>query len=330
VVPVRTDERGVAGPTRREAAGEGWRRSSRGLYVPAHVELTPTQRVVEAGVLARSPRVAVTGWAALCWHGARWATGTTYDGSPRPVDLTATHQALRPQPLFRLSQERVDPRTFQLVDGLRVTPPIASVCFAMRRAPTLALAVEALDMAYAADLVSPAELTDWLADHPWHRDRARAEAGAALGDENAWSPQEVHARLAWQEVTGTRPLTNRPVFDLDGIHLGTPDLVDPVLGVVGEYDGDGHLTRAQRRTDLAREQRFREHGLEPFTAVAGDVPSGRFGDRLRSAVARAEHSRAERLWTLDLPDWWVPTHTVDQRRALSDHERRIWLRHSRG
>lgn len=326
-VPVRVDPSGREGPTRRQAAGDDWRRTSRGFYVPAHVDQTPAQRVAEAGVLLRSERIAVTGWGALCWRGDRWVGGTRPDGSAVPVDLTSTHALLKAQPLFRLSHERVDPRTFEVVDGLRCASAASAVCFAMRHAADLDAAVEVLDMAYRADLVTPAEVMTWLEEHAWQRGHRQAQAALELGDENSWSPQEVHLRLAWQRTTGRRPLTNRPVFDLSGRHVGTPDLVDPVTGVLGEYDGDVHLTRTARRRDLHREQAFRELGLEPFVIVAGDLRADRFEERLRVAEGRAARTPdCERRWTLEPPNWWVVTSTVARRRALEGIDREIWLR----
>lgn len=328
VWPVPVDPTGRTGPTRHAAGTSRWRRTSRGFYVPATVERSAHQRVAEVGVLLRSPGVAVTGWGALCWRGSRWAGGMGRDGTAAPVELTANSQVLRPQPPFRLCQERTDPRTFEVVDGLRVASAAAATCFAMRYAGSLAVAVELLDMAYQADLVTPDEVSAWLDAHPWHRGVSQAGAALSLGDENAWSPQEVHARLAWERVTGSRPLTNRPVFDLDGRHLATPDLIDPVTGACGEYDGDHHLTRAQRRRDLQREQLLLDHGLHPFTVVGGELGPA-FEHRLTSAQARAAQSTSVRRWTLELPPWWVPTFTVAQRRTLVGIERDIWLRDRR-
>lgn len=325
--PVRVDPTGLAGPTRHAATTAAWRRTSRGFYVPSDVPLTPEQRVAEAGGLTTSPGLAVTGWAALCWHGARWVTGTRVDGSPRAVELAANSARVRSRPGLRLSEERVDPRGFRVVDGIRVVDPVVAAAFAVRHADGPDDAVEVLDMACADDLVTLDEVRAWLAAHPWHRGLSQASAALALADENAWSPREVHARLAWESATGTRPLTNRPVFSLDGRHLGTPDLLDPLSGVCGEYDGDHHLRRRQRQRDLRREDDFRAHGLEPFALVAGDLGrSGRLASRLAAAQDRASRIPAEqRRWTLDPPDHWRPTHTVALRRALEGVDREIWL-----
>ena len=49
---------------------------------------------------------------------------------------------------------------------------------------------------------------------------------------------------------------NRPVFDLHGRHVGTPDLLDVEAGVYGEYDSELHLDGKRRLKDLTREDAF--------------------------------------------------------------------------
>ncbi|WGL52079.1 hypothetical protein P5P86_19275 [Nocardioides sp. BP30] len=48
--------------------------------------------------------------------------------------------------------------------------------------------------------------------------------------------------------------------------------------------------------------------------------------RLVAAYQRAAARRRTGLWTLAQPHWWVDTSTVAQRRALTDRERRVWLK----
>src|SRR6188508_1971228 len=87
VIPCRRDPAGKSGPTVDETRGTSWRRGSWGLYVPAWVEPTTEQRIVEASY--RLPSYGgVTGWAGLHWLKAeRWFDGTAPDGSVRPVTL---------------------------------------------------------------------------------------------------------------------------------------------------------------------------------------------------------------------------------------------------
>ncbi|HRD62750.1 MAG TPA: hypothetical protein PLZ93_10055 [Nocardioides sp.] len=315
---------------RREATqpwGE-WRRSSWGRYVPRYVEQTPRQRVAEAGVLLVPPS-SVTGWGALAWQGARWFAGLEGDGStPRPVDVAQPRRLIRPQPLLSLCEERFDYREVVVVDGLRVAAPARAACFAMRYAGNLREAVIAASMATYDDLASLDEIADWAVRHPSYTGIEQCRQAVVLAGENFWSPQEVGMLLDWTELTGSRPLTNRPVFDLGGSHIGTPDLIDPRTGVCGEYDGLLHMAGTRRAKDLKREAAFRRVGLYPVTMVAADRRAqAAWQQRLRDAYAEARRTPStERRWTLELPQWWIPTWTVEQRRALSDQDRDRWLR----
>lgn len=329
VAPVRVDPRGVTGPTKKAAAGRKWRRTSRGLYVPADVDRSPQQRVVEAGVLLPEYG-AVTGWAALCWLGGWWFSGLEGDGrTERPVPIVMHGRRIRPQPLIRLCEERWQPSDVIVVDGLPVTAAVASAWFEMRYAAHPTAAVRVLDLAAFHDLVSIREMWLFAHRHPSWTGIGQCRDAVWLADENAWSPMECEMRLLWEGAGFPRPLTNRPVFDLDGRHLGTPDLIDPAAGVVGEYDGAGHRDRGRHTYDIVRNDRLRSHGLEGAVMVADDRHDPRaFLERLRGAYARAAQLPASRRrWTLDLPDWWCATFTVEQRRALNAGERAVWLRH---
>jgi len=169
-----------------------------------------------------------------------------------------------------------------------------------------------------------------VAQSPGWTGIGRGRTVVGLMDENAWSPAEVAMRCIWVDEAGLpRPLTNRPVFDLGGRLLGTPDLLDPVYGVAGEYDSTLHLETGRRRQDLERESRFRSVGLEPVAMVTGELAEPwRFIGRLHAAYAAAERRGAsERRWTIEPPGWWTPTQTVALRRALTADQRGRWLRY---
>jgi hypothetical protein len=281
--------------------------------------------VLEAGVLVPAFG-AVSGWASLRWRGGHWFSGSAGDGTLElPVPVVVSRRRIRPQPLLRLCEERLSQSEIEVVDGIRVTTAARSTAFAMRYALSLHDAVVALDMACFHDLVSIEEVQAWVDRHPSWTGIEQARLAVPLADENAWSPMEVVQRMDWP---GGPVLTNRPVFDLDGRHIGTPDLIDPVAGVVGEYEGEIHLTGARRAKDLRREEAFREHGLEPVTMVAADRRDpGPYVERVRSAYRRAlARPATDRRWTLDLPPWWVSTFTVAERRDLDESQRTVWLR----
>jgi hypothetical protein len=295
------------------------------------VEQTLDQRIVEAAAVLPTYG-GVTGWASLAWCGGRWFDGTGWGGLSvqLPVWLATSVADIRGQPGISVSAEGLDPRDLMVVDGLPTTTLVRAVCFEMRYAPNARLAAVTLDMAAYSDLVSIDEVRSYAATLNGRTGIPRCREGIELADENAWSPQEVLMRGVWIIDAGlSRPLCNRPVFDLSGRLIGTPDLIDPVAGVAGEYDGSLHLQGAQRSRDVQRESEFRRVGLEYVTMLSGDNHDPRpFIKRLREAYARAARTpHAARAWTIETPRWWIDTTTVRARRALSASERQRLLRH---
>ena len=332
VVPQRTDPTGRAGPTPGQARGPGWRRTSRGFYVPSHVtQENVEQRIVEASVLVPAG-LGITGWAGLHWLGGRWFDGLTSHGEQRPVTIAISTHDIRPQPAYGIavSGEGLWRRMAVLVDGVWITRAAWSVSFEMRYADTWRGSVVALDMAAYNDLVSVEEQAEFISHQNGWNGVPKARKALDYADENSWSPQEVLNRLVWQvDADLPRPLTNRPIFDLNGRHLGTPDLLDVETGLIGEYDGQGHLLRGQRARDVPRAELLRAHDLESVTILADDFGNlDRYIERLKRARATAKRRQSPtRLWTIDQPPWWTPTLTVAQRRALTADQRARLLKH---
>lgn len=325
MLPVRVDPTGETGPTRRQARGPRWRRTSNGFYVPSHVPATPAQRTVEASVLVPADG-AITGWAALGWLGANYCTGTKADGTPVPVPLIAPGWPLRKRSEVLVSGETLPPEQVLRIDGLRVTTPAWAAVFEACRAKTVDEATEWYDLGAAADLFTLAEVRQLLAGLGGRRGIRQAQESAALAEENAWSRTETRMRLVLLRKLGLRGLLcNTPVFDLEGRFLGTPDLLDPVAAVAFEYDGEKHWR--QRGADLAREGRLTAAGLQVVHMVNIDLrDSDEFLTRVREAYKQAARRPvSERRWSIDAPPWWTPTVTVAQRRALSEWQRERYL-----
>lgn len=269
---------------------------------------------------------ALTGWATLAWSGARWFDGRDGRGRRLPVTIAAPDHVIDPRPGLAVSGERLLPGERWLLDGVVLTDPVRSVAFEMRHAGGVREAVRVLDMAAYDDLVSIAAMTDYAGMLTGWTGVGQMRAALRLADENAWSPTEVDARLMLELDLGLpRPLCNRPVFDLDGRHVGTPDLLDAEAGMVVDYDGELHLAGAQRAKDLRRERAFRRLGLEYVTMVAADRHDpADFHRRVLEARQRAL-ATTTRLWTIDPPRWWTPTTTVAERRALTAWQRERFL-----
>lgn len=319
------------GPTPWETRSGAFRSAGGGNWVPRDTPSSVDQRIVEAA--ARLPaHGGVTGWAALRWAGGTWFRGSGQGFEPLPITLAlGSRHTLRPGHLLGVSQELVPPGELVRLRGLRLTSACWSAAYEMRKAPSDEAAIVAFEMAAYDDLISIDELAALVASELWIRQGVqRLRDVLPRLEENSWSPMEPVMRLTWELMAGApRPQANQPVFDLTGRLIGTPDLLDPVAGVYGMYDGALHLAGKARQADVVKEAAYRRLGLEGVTMMAGDVADrGAFVARLREAYARAEqrpdHSR---LWLPGQPDWWIPTATVAQRRALSEDERRRLLRY---
>lgn len=308
VRPVPIDAAGLAGPTRGQSQGPCWRRSSRGFYVPASIDgIRPEQRVAEQAARL-GPLGAVTGWGALRLHGAAYFDGELAEGA-RPVLLQSPDRHLRSDSASQCLLGALPTGDRTRRHGVAVTIAERALFDEMVRLE-LREAVVAMDMAAAAEVTSIRRMTERCERVPSLVGSIMVIPALALADERSRSPKESLLRLIWVIDAGLpRPLCNRPIFSIDGKLLGVPDLLDAEFGVVGEYDGADHQAADRRFRDLAREQVFRDHGLEYFTAVAADLHHvDETVERIRATFerARATTGSREKRWTLTPPPGWVP------------------------
>lgn len=275
---------------------------------------------VEQHILEQAARLpdsgAVTGWAALRWRGGGFFDGHERDGTGwLPVPLVMGGVAsLRQHPRSQISRERFPPRERTVVCGLPVSTVQRAVFDEMRRLGTLLHAVQTIDMAAAAALISVALMTAYVnPERNGYTGVPLVRKALTLAIDESRSPRETWLRLIWVALGLPRPLCNRPIFDLHGRFIGCPDLFDPIAGLAGEYDGAEHKGRERHRRDVSREERFRDQGLEYFEVVAGDsraVAAARMLNARRRARFLPPESRA---WTVAPPPWWRVEETLDQR-----------------
>ncbi|MFD7075093.1 hypothetical protein ACFV9G_12855 [Nocardioides sp. NPDC059952] len=319
----------MSGPTRKQARGSAWRRCFNGLYVPSHVDGSdPQQRALEAASVVPADG-ALTGWAALAWAKVKWVDGTDRYGARAAAAIVTPGHNTRARQGIVISHERLLPAERRTDDGVVLTGPLRSTAYEVRYAPNLMEAVRWIDLVAASDLISLDELAEYADELVAWAGVGHLREALTHANENVWSPAEVDLRLTWTVRLGLgHVVTNRPIFDLDGRHIGTPDVLDLERGVVGEYDGKVHLAAKQRRKDLVREAAFRRAGLEYVTMVAADRNDpADFKRRTLEARARANRvPTSERAWTIEPPRWWVSTNTVEERRALTQAQRACFLR----
>lgn len=280
--------------------------------MPATVsEAVPEQRIVEQAV--RLPQNgAVTGWGSCRMRGAAFFDGLEVDGLTRkPVPLVIGPKAcIRVDDEITVSRESLPPEEVVILRGVPCTTPLRALFDAMRRARDERESTVAMDMMAAAELVSIRQMRSYVEGRSGWRGVPQVRRALDLADENSMSPNETRMRLVWVLDAGLpNPLVNQPVFDLRGKLLGVADLLDPVAGVVGEYDGAAHRGARRHRRDVMREDLMRRAGLEYFKVVGLDLADVEMVvERMITTRSRARsHSLSERAWTLVPPPGWYET-----------------------
>ena len=301
---------------KRQAAGPRFRQTSPGLYVPSSVnEGVVEQRIFEQGHRIRSYG-AVTGWAALRWRGAAFFDGVSRGGVTLPVPLVVGKNHLAKDPRVSISEAHIAPSERTWNGGIWCATVQRALFDEMRHARGVRSAVVAMDMAAAAGLISVDLMIRYAGLRPAWTGVPLVREALALASNDSCSPPETDLRLIWViDAQLDPPLCNRPVFDLAGNLLGYPDLLDPVSGTVGEYDGLDHREAERHRKDVEREARYRDHGLEYFTIVGPDMRRrDKVVERIRSTRRRALFlSPDQRRWTLEPPSWWPQADDLDTR-----------------
>jgi hypothetical protein len=291
VLPVRV---GGTGPTRKEARGPRWRKTSPGLYVRAEVsDDLVEQRIIEAS--ARGG--VVTGWAALRLHRGGFFDGLAGDGATRlPVQLAACGGRLGSCPGIVVVDDRIPPDDITVVHAMRCATIERALFDEMRRIGEVREMAVAIGAACAAELTTVQRMRTYVATRRWYRDVRMIREAVEMAVDGCRSPQEDRFRMIWEYDAGWgRPLLNHPVLDLDGRLVAVPDLLDVERGVVGEYAGADHRDIDRHEEDIAREAALRDVGLEYVEVVGRDLRHrDRVIRRMENAAARAVH--LERRW----------------------------------
>lgn len=291
-------------PTPAQLKGPDWRRSSQGLYVPAAVERTPGQRILEAAALLPA-QGAVSGWGSAYWRGVRLLDGAVSIRTDPVLLCLGCRGHIRRRPGVRISREKLPADEVESVRGVSCATPLRTAFDGARLAVSATEAVVFVDMVLTAGLVTHSELVRYVHQRAGWKGVGQARRAVDLAVAGSRSPPETRLRLLWLLEAGLPAvLVNPPVFDLDGRLLGYPDALEPMSGAVLEYDGDGHRDLANHTRDNIREELFEAHGLTVMRATRLDLGGGRAAlvTRMRRTHARAvdRDSRHDR-WTLESP-----------------------------
>ncbi|QIK65231.1 hypothetical protein G7072_01760 [Nocardioides sp. HDW12B] len=277
--------------------------------MPSDVDGTrPEQRAIEA-LSARAPGAALTGWAALYFHGAAFFDGVRRDGSARPVAVAVgpgTGRRVHQGSL--LSYEKLPDADVEEVEDVRVTSPVRALFDELRCPPHARELVVAADMALAAGLDILGEVRRMTQSRSSWRRASWVATALEHVSERSRSPQETRLRLIWTlDAALPAPLVNQPVFTLDGDLVCIADLFDEEAGLVAEYDGAEHRHAGRHARDVARYERVREVGLEHTSVTGPDIDNRRLVvRRLRAGRDRSAFlPEGARRWTLAEPPGWV-------------------------
>lgn len=260
---------------------------------------SPAERA--GAVAAALPGAVIGGWAAAHLLGVADMDGRTPDGRELPVMVCPGRSGrFRPRGGVVLLRSPLGPGDVVEVAGVAVTSPVRTAFDLARTAGGPWRAVEEVDcVVRGRDPALLGAVARYAADRSGWTGVGLARRAAAAASVHTLSRGESWVRMVWTELARLPPpLLNVPVHDHDGHHLGTPDLLDPDVGLVGEYDGAGHRTAHQQHADAVRAELLVGAGLVLVRISAVDRRSPRAtAHRLLAGAAVAGRS-THRGWLL--------------------------------
>ncbi len=272
-----------------------------------HLDATDP-RVRIAALLARLPSGAVLGgWAALYRQGVVALDGRAGPAGRRLLPIlvhVGTRGHVRPRPGLAVDRSRLSDEDLIEANGVRLTTATRAVFDVLCR-DGAEEGLVAGDAAWAAGVTSGDALRRYVESHPGVRGVPSARLAVPLLDPRSRSLPETRLRWVWVVEAGLPvPQVNRGILTEDGVLLGEADLLDPDVGLVGEYDGSTHRELVRHTSDNIREEAFESVNLRVVRATAIDVWPRRaeLVGRLQSAYALAgAGDRRQDRWCLRRP-----------------------------
>ena len=280
--------------TRKELS-ESWESPHHGYHRNAVLHDPVRQRILDAAAVM-PPGAVVGGWAAAYLHGA-----THLDGRDEPVLLLLPADRVVKRPGIQISRVALDPVDVTTKQGISCSTGTRAGFDLLRLAPDLTEAVTAGDCVVRTGLTTQAGLLSYAAEHPRRRGLRQLRAALPLVNPAAASPPESRLRMLCSQRAGLPGLlVNVPLYGATGDFLGIPDLLEPVTGLVIEYDGEQHRDLDQHTADNLREESFEGAGLVVVRVTSLDLKdaeatSSRIADTYRR---RLSHHRPADGWTV--------------------------------
>jgi hypothetical protein len=192
------------------------------------------------------------------------------------------------------------PEDVVVVDGVRITNAVRTGFDIGRTCENMADAVVALDVLARGNQDYLEQVRGYAAERPRWGGVPRLRRALRLASTRSRSPGETRFRLLWVVECGLPlPEVNANVLSEEGHLLGMVDLLDPISGLAGEYDGAIHLEVGRRAVDNVRGEGLENAGLVVVRVTSPDMNSHRTRTRhrLQAAHTRALRSNRERSWS---------------------------------
>ena len=250
--------------TRRQLAGDAWRRMLPDIYAWSRLRLDHRMWCRAAGLFLHG-RGVVSGRDAAALFGA----DAVVRGAPIEVTVPEPVRIRAPGGLVVVRS----PLPAGDVDGwagVPVTTPVRTAFDVARRLPIIE-AVVTVDAMLAARLVTPAGLEATAAARPGWPGLRQLRRVVELCDAGAESPQESRLRLVLIAGGLPRPVCQHEVFDGNGCFVARLDLAYPDRKLAIEYEGDHHRDRSTFQRDLRRMNRLRALGWTVLRFGAADI-----------------------------------------------------------
>lgn len=249
----------------------------------------------------------------LEWAAGRLLGAVELDGRGRSgqgcepvlIGVPSYVRHVAPRAGVRFVRSRFAPCDVVEVRGIPVTAAVRTTFDLMRwHRPEDALVLGDLMARWTG--VAPDEVLAYAEGHRRYRGVPIVRRMAPMVDAAARSTGESRLRYLWVVEAGLPvPVCNPYVVDPAGTIVGMSDLLDPEIGLAGEYDGSTHRDLEEHTADNTREEAFEDLGLVVVRATSLDVgpQRSRTVDRLHDGRRRAIDitRRGARSWG------WAPS-----------------------
>jgi very-short-patch-repair endonuclease len=277
-------ERGLV--SKRVLHGPRYSRLFHDIYLRESVPADLAARSSAAFLIASGQRV-LSGYSAAELLGAR----CTPAGAN--AELTVPGGDLREQPGLTIHRDLLAIDEVIHADDVAVTTALRTAWDLARWLPTVE-AVVAVDSLAGVGRFAPTEVLRIQDRYPRARWRRRVPGVVDLTDPRAESAMETRSRLVLVQRGLPRPELQYQVYDAFGEFVARLDMAYPLLKLGMEYDGWGHLTEWQQRSDARRLNRLTGADWLILRFTSHDVfriPDA-MAAQVRDAIARRSRSYA--------------------------------------